>query len=205
MKSDHLWSALYSRPITLIRSPCTSGKFRSGVYPSLITFDQIYIQIWSTLTRSPRRSEHFWCGLHSGPISFDQVSIQVRLTLIRPLLSSDQLWSGLYGAQITFWTDQVSSPALSFWNYYAHSCSTKLMTNQNSPSSISLQSDWPRAWFAGVISLEQRPDHKVIRPEWKPDQDWSDTSVLTWSRVIGAESTPDQIWSDSTSGTNWYI
>ena len=49
-------------------------------------------------------------------------------------------------------------------------------------------SDWSRAWSAGVIRLDQRPDQKLIWPEWRPDQTW----VETWSKLIRPEWSPDQ-------------
>ena len=53
-------------------------------------------------------------------------------------------------------------------------------------------SDWSRAWSAGVIRLDQRPDQKLICPEWRPDQPWAET----WSKLIRPEWRPDRSWSD---------
>ena len=53
-------------------------------------------------------------------------------------------------------------------------------------------SDWSRAWSAAVIRLDQRPDQKLIWPEWRPDQTWSET----WSKLIRPEWRPDWSWSD---------
>ena len=53
-------------------------------------------------------------------------------------------------------------------------------------------SDWSRAWSAAVIRLDQRPDQKLIWPEWRPDQTWSET----WSKLIRPEWRPDRSWSD---------